>query len=236
LRAAYSGVGNLEGLPGDTDTPEKLKGLQLGKGFVHLHGQLMLMMGSVATASIGAIVAHHQAPLSSVLRQLRLAEQAAKAHDRNAFCLRVMKRGGGEVDVISRFWDQADQAPLLADTALGLMLRFAETLAQPDMSRRAVYRTTEWLAGLPTRNGKDDAGWQDMVATNLAFQLKKQCSSVETKQRAQTYALPFVELACRESEPANTASYLDRLLVTAEFFARESRAFSMNDRSLGTGT
>lgn len=231
LRAAYSGVGSTEGsqkIPGNID----LKGLQLGKGFVYLKGRLMLMMGSAATASIGAIVAHHQAPLSAVLRELRTAEQTAKKHrngDRNAFCLRIMKRGGGEVSVTSRFWDKANEPPPLADSSLGLMLRFAETLAQPDMSRRAVYRTTEWLAGLPARSGKDDAAWQDMVATNLAFQLKKQCSSEETKQRAKTYALPFVNLACRESQPADTARYLDNLLVTAEFFAREGRAFGKGD-------
>lgn len=223
LRAAYSGVG--EGLPGDID----LKGLQLGKGFVYLQERLMLMMGSAATASIGAIVAHHQAPLPAVLRELRTAEKKAKDHGRNAFCLRVMKRGGGEVSVISRFWETADKPPRLPDTSLGLMMSFAETLAQPDMSRRAVYLTTEWLAGLPARNGKDDAVWQNMVATNLAFQLKKQCSSKETKQCAETYAMPFVDLACHESKPADTALYLDNLLVTAEFFAREGRAFGKGD-------
>lgn len=226
LRAAYSGVG--KGLPSDIN----LKDLQLGKGFVYLQERLILMMGSAATASIGAIVAHHQAPLSAVLRELRMAEQTAKRHrngDRNAFCLRVMKRGGGEVSVTSRFWETAAEPPLLAGTSLGLMMSFAETLAQRDMSRRAVYRTTEWLAGLPARTGKDDAAWQNMVATNLAFQLKKQCSSDETKRRTEIFAMPFVDLACRESQPADTARYLDNLLVTAEFFARECRAFGKGD-------
>lgn len=225
LRAAYSGTGDAAGLPGVGD----LKGLKLGKGYVHLKGRLMLMMGSRATASIGAIVAHHQAPLSAVLRQLRLAEHAAKAHGRNAFCLRVMKRGGGEVGVTSRFWEKADQLPVLADTALGLMLRFAEALAQPDMSRRAVYRTTEWLAGLPARGQMEDDAWRGMVATNLAFQLQKQGGVVQ-------HAREFVDLACRESAtPAETARVLDHLLVTAEFFAREGRAFSMISRPPRSG-
>jgi CRISPR-associated protein Cmr2 len=178
----------------------------------------MLMMGSAATASMGAIVAHHQAPLTAVLRELRGAEKKSKAHGRNAFCLRVMKRGGGEVSVTSRFWEKANEPPPLADTALGLMLRFAETLAQPGMSRRAVYRASEWLAGLPARSGKDDMAWRDMVATNLAFQLQKQGGVVR-------HAREFVELACRESPPADTARTLDNLLVSAEFFAREGRAF-----------
>lgn len=214
LRAAYSGVGDVSSLPGNFD----LKGLRLGKGFVQLNGRLLPMMGGRATASMGAIVAHHQAPLAAVLRQLRTAEKAAKDHGRNAFCLRVMKRGGGEVSVTSRFWDKASEPPPLADSALGLMLRFADTLAQPDMSRRAVYRTTEWLAGLPARGIRDDTAWQDMVATNLAFQFQKQGGVTR-------HAKEFVELACRESAPTDTARVLDNLLVTAEFFAREGRAF-----------
>jgi CRISPR-associated protein Cmr2 len=219
LRAAYSGVGSTEGLPGNID----LKGLQLGKGFVNLKGRLMLMMGSAATASIGAIVAHHQAPLSAVLRELRSAEKKSKDHGRNAFCLRVMKRGGGEVNVTSRFWEKTSELISLADTSLGLILRFAETLAQSDMSRRAVYNTTAWLADLPDRDGDmRDADWQNMVATNLAFQLDRQGG-------LRQHAREFVDLACRESQSADTARYLDNLLVTAEFFVREGRAFGKGD-------
>ena len=219
LRAAYSGLGNMDGVPGDFD----LKGLQLGKGFVYLNGRLMLMMGSAATASMGAIVTHHQAPLSAVLRQLRSAEKTAKDHGRNAFCLRVMKRGGGEVNVTSKFWVEANKPPALSETALGLMLRFAETLAQPGVSRRAVYNTSEWLAGLPERPAQNerekDKAWQEMVAINLAFQLQKQGGVTH-------HAAEFVALACRESaNPADTARVLDNLLVTSEFFARERRAF-----------
>ena len=222
LRAAYSGSGKMDGVPGNFD----LRGLHLGKGFVHLNGRLMLMMGSAATASMGAIVAHHQAPLSAVLRQLRGAEKKAKDHGRNAFCLRVMKRGGGEVSVTSKFWQTADKPPALSETALGLMLRFAETLAQPGVSRRAVYNTSEWLAGLPERPAPDslesDRTWQQMVAINLAFQLQKQGGVTH-------HAAAFVELACREStSPADTARVLDNLLVASEFFAREGRAFRKN--------
>jgi len=169
-------------------------------------------------------VAHHQAPLSAVLRQLRSAEKKAKNHGRNAFCLRVMKRGGGEVCVTSKFWQTANKPIPLGETALGLMLRFAETLAQPGVSRRAVYNTTEWLAGLPERpspaNQENDKAWQQMVAINLAFQLKKQGGVTH-------HAPEFVALACRESaNPAETTKVLDNLLVTSEFFAREGRAFS----------
>lgn len=227
LRAAYSGVG--DGVLHGVD----LKELQLGKGFLRLQNRLMLMMGSAATASIGAVVAHHQAPLGAVLRLLHEAEGRAKGHGRNAFCLRVMKRGGGEVAVTSSFWENASAPPPLADTALGLMLRFADTLAQPEMSRRAVYHTTAWLAGLPPRpkEGEDNAGWREMIATNLAFQLQKQDGrNLKTEEKRaywEPLAWQFVSLVCQESTPEHTAQTLADLLVTTEFFARESRSFGL---------
>jgi CRISPR-associated protein Cmr2 len=225
LRAAYSGVGSIDDL-GNLQADFNPKGLMLGRGFVKLGRQgLMLMMGEAATASIGAVVAHHQAPLSAVVRQLRQAEHDAKAHrqgGRNAFCLRVIKRGGGEVGVTSQFWTPAGPLPALDRTALGLLMSFARLLAQPGVSRRAVYRTTEWLRGLPLRPQGNDAGWRAMVAANLAFQLHRQ--GVNWPGEASAFAADFVALACSESvSPGATADTLENLLVTAEFFAREGR-------------
>lgn len=227
LRAAWSGSGDLSGLPEGIN----VKGLQLAKGYARLKGRLMPMMGSRASASIGAVVAHHQAPLSGVLRELRRAEATAKAHGRNAFCLRVIKRGGGEVAVTSRFWEMADAATdaPLANTALGLLLRFADTLAQPEMSRRAVYNSLDWLSGLPERGapGMSDEDWRRMLASNLAFQLQRQGG-------LEQHAREFVDLACRESAiPAETAGVLGRLLATAEFFARNGRAFGQTGPQTG---
>ena len=225
LRAAYSGVGEWSALPGFGD----LKGLDLRRGYVTLGKRLLPMMGTQATASMGAVVAHHQAPLAGVLRELRRAEQTAKHHlggGRNAFCLRVIKRGGGEVGVTSRFWSHADAPPPLQDSALGLMLRFAQTMGESEMSRRAVYNTSEWLAGLPSREAMGDERWQDMVRTNLAMQLKRQSRSRErTAQQAADQATELVRLACDESAKPDTAAMLESLLVCAEFFAREGRAF-----------
>jgi hypothetical protein len=131
------------------------------------------------------------------------------------------------VGVTSRFWEMphavgaTPAAPLLADTALGLLLRFAETLAQPEVSRRAVYNALEWLSGLPERGcgGMSDEAWRHMLASNLAYQIERQGGVVQ-------HAREFVDLACRESaRPAETARVLGELLVTAEFFARNGRAF-----------
>ena len=139
--------------------------------------------------------------------------------------------------MISRFWDQVHvrdgQRLPLDQTALGLMLRFAETLAQSDMSRRAVYNATEWLTALPPRNacGIDgklvmaDAEWQRMVTMNLAKQFEQQKGPRNT-------AAAFVKLACAESEsePGTTLKVLEGMLVTAEFFAREGRFLREDDR------
>jgi CRISPR-associated protein Cmr2 len=223
LRAAYSGVGEWSALPGFGE----LQGLQLRRGYVALGERLLPMMGTQATASMGAVVAHHQAPLARVLRELRRAEQQAKQHrggERNAFCLRIMKRGGGEVGVTSRFWPRTDVPPPLQDSALGLMLRFAQALAGSGMSRRAVYNSTEWLAGLPARSRTDDAVWREMVASNLAMQLERQGGTG-------AHAAEFVALACSESRPEDTERLLDGLLVCAEFFAREGRSFDSRSRS-----
>ncbi len=236
LRAAYSGVGDWSALPGLRDRAD----MALGSGYVGLGGdwnarRLLPMMGRDATASIGAVVAHHQAPLGSVMRALRQAEKRAKSHrnaGRNAFCLRVMKRGGGEVSVTSRFWDQALVKPgqrlPLEQTALGLMLRFAQTLAGSDMSRRAVYNATEWLEALPSRPSQEarsamvDDEWQRMVTMNLAMQFKRQKGMREQ-------VAELVKLACTESEPGNTLAVLEDVLVIAEFFAREGRSLGEDD-------
>ena len=237
LRAAYSGVGDWsDALPGLAD----LAGLRLRRGYVELNRRLLPMMGTQATASMGAVVAHHQAPLAGVLRALHAAEQRAKQHlngARNAFCLRLMKRGGGEVAITSRFWPTPEAPPPLQDSALGLLLRFAQAMGESEMSRRAVYNTTEWLAGLPSRRhageplGMNDADWCDMVTRNLARQFDRQkgvqAHAAEFVQLGvQAHAAKFVQLACAESQPADTAKTLENLLVCAEFFAREGRAFS----------
>ena len=219
LRAAYSVVGEWSDLPGFGDMIK----LDLRRGYVSLRGRLMPMMGSHATASIGAVVAHHQAPLSHVLRQLDGAEKTAKKHQgrgRNAFCLRIIKRAGGEVGVTSRFWEKADEPPALQDSSLGLLLRFAQTMGASEMSRRAVYNTSAWLAALPVRGSKgmDDKCWQEMVVSNLAMQLKRQGG-------VPAQAVELVALACAESSGADTTKMLEALLVSAEFFAREGRAF-----------
>src|SRR5690606_7332961 len=104
-------------------------------GFAWLNGRLMRMMGRHATASCGAIIAHHQAPLSAVLRELRAAESRAKNDGgRDAFSLTVVKRSGGALTLTEK-WGEP----------VRLLQALRDFLADEGVSRRAVYHTLEWL-------------------------------------------------------------------------------------------
>ena len=82
LRHAYSGAapedektdwGMVRNRQGDVRNK-----LVLNNGFAWLDGRLMRMMGENASASCGAVIAHHQAPLGAVLQELRAAEKRAE--------------------------------------------------------------------------------------------------------------------------------------------------------------
>lgn len=207
LRVAYSGND-----PAHEDGNRD--GLALTNGFAWLDGRLLRMMGERATASCGAVVAHHQAPLGAVLRELRAAEQRAKVEgDRDAFSLTIVKRSGGALNVTAKWGEPVE--------LLNALRRF---LTHEDVSRRAVYNSLEWLGDLPTDN-------QDMLAKLLAYQLARQAS----KNAAQEHGVP--ELARRLAALAfddtlrpklsPNENRLDRLanfLGAAEFLARETRS------------
>lgn len=238
LRLAYSGIAPDDGmglgahvgalLPGG----DRAKGkLLLDQGFGLLGGRLMTLMGHKATASMGAVVAHHSAPLSMVLRELRAAESRAKntghgvdAHgddvNRDAFCLRVLKRGGGEVNVTSPWWPvQTNQQPDTSQSALALMKQLTTQLALTDFSRGAIYRAQLWFEGLT-----DDAGdaqnqdWRDQMTSSLAYQFNRQRGDAAVARRV-------VNFVCDVMKPPHPKTAIDNLLVTSEFFAREARVF-----------
>lgn len=239
LRLAYSGispdpamnlgahVGNLAA--GGSGQQRKLL---LKDGFGLLHGRLMTLMGHKATASMGAVVAHHTAPLGAVLRELRSAESRAKntvrgkdAQDkdinRDAFCLRVLKRGGGEVSITSPWWamHKDGQRPDTAQSALALMAQLAEQLALTDFSRGAIYRAQLWFEGL-TDNPADakDERWREQMASSLAYQFSRQKGD-------KAVARQVVDFVCNVMHPTHPRTAIDNFLVTSEFFARESRVF-----------
>lgn len=203
LRLAYSG-----------DDPEHEggcdpRGLTLSKGFAMLNGKLMRMMGTGATASCGLVIAHHQAPLNAVRRELDAAEKRAKNEGgRNAFSITVIKRSGGALYLTAK-WGEA----------LAVLTDLRDFLRADGVSRRAVYNTLEWLTDLPEPTGEGD-----MLASLLAFQLDRQADTA-ARQRHDIPALTrrLTALTLRQSKAEARLPWLGNFLSVAEFLARETR-------------
>jgi len=187
--------------------------LILEKGYGLLGERLLRLMGEHATASAGLIVAHHQTPLSRVLREARAAEKAAKDAGRDRCAIRVLKRSGGALSVVLAW----DEVPLLEETR--------DFLAEEGVSRRAVYSTLAWLKDLPPP--ADDGA---MLAELLAYQLQRQSRADEQKKRAVRLAKRIVPLALRRRESgegSGALEWLQEFLSVAEFLARETRTVGM---------
>lgn len=204
LRNAYSGTA-----PEDADIDwgdlKKRNTLVCKNGFAYLGGKLLRMMGKNATASCGAVIAHHQAPLGIVLRELRAAKQRAKTEgDRNAFSITIIKRAGGALQVTGKW---GEPVALLKD--------LREFLAAPDVSRRAVYNSLEWLTDMP-----DPKGSPEMLEALLSYQLSRQAAK-ESKAAAPQLAKRLAMLA--SAQPKDGLKWLSNFLSVAEFLARETR-------------
>lgn len=205
LRHAYRGT-----LPEDEpkDWGELRKdrhGLHCKSGFAWLRGRLMRMMGKNATASAGIVIAHNQAPLGAVLRELRTTEKAAKEQgDRDALAIRVIKRSGGAVDLVLK-WDD-----------LQLLKNLIDFLRDPGTSRRAVYHSLSWLDDVP-----DLQQAPELCRTLLAYQFARQ------SKRSDAHALAEHALKWSLARGAEARASLRGLLQTAEFLAREVRSFDL---------
>lgn len=204
LRAAYSGVG-----PASVGAREPKGRLleQLGNGWAHHDDRVLRLMGEKATASAGLVIAHHQAPLGAVLRELRAAERRAKALDgKNAWSLAIIKRGGGALYVTAK-WGE----PLRLFDALRAFL------ARDEVSRRAAYHAAEWLHDVPTD--------PSLTASMLGYQMARQCQGNDAKAQAGALAQRLTELAFAPGRPADTAplAWLADFMMAAEFLAREQR-------------
>lgn len=202
LRIAYSGED-------DAHSGGTANGLTLHNGFALLKNgkrlQLMRMMGGNATASCGAVIAHHQAPLTAVLRELRAAEKRAKNEGgRDAFCITVIKRSGGALYLTAKW---GDPMQLLGD--------LRDFLAAPETSRRAVYHTHQWLTDLPDTKGKPE-----MLEKLLMYQLARQ-SGGQTKLKAPSLAKRLATLA--SAQQSDSLNWVQNFLSVAEFLARETR-------------
>lgn len=204
LRHAYSGSD-----PADAQLDwARLRGLQrmvCKQGFIWLRGRLLRLMGERATASTGIVIAHHQAPLAAVRRELAAAERRAKTDGgRDAFSISLVKRAGGIVRLTGKW------------PALALLRRCRDFLRAPGVSRRAVYNTLQWLHDLPNHLP------QEMLRDLLHLQMDRQSNA----SAAEAHALPDLcaALAAYSLEQADWRSQLTAMLQVAEFIARETRS------------
>ena len=215
LRGAWSGSD-----PKEAGAPDSTAGFQRkGNGFVYHHKRLLRLMGEQATASCGAVIAHHQAPLSAVLRELRVAEQRAKEEGgRDAFSLSVVKRSGGALYLTAK-WGEP----------IRLLIRLRNFLADPDVSRRAVYNSSLWLRDLPEPQGDGE-----MAAKLLTFQFTRQGGKMTAKHHGvDNLASGLVEQAIAHAEPDQRISWIENFLSVAEFLARETRGPAVNRQITG---
>jgi CRISPR-associated protein Cmr2 len=201
LRHAYSGI-DPDHVNGD------FGGLTLNNGFAALKCggqlQLMRMMGQHATASCGAVIAHHQAPLGAVMRELRAAEKRAKNEGgRNAFSITVIKRAGGALHLTEN-WGEP----------FALLKELIVFLSREATSRRAAYNCLEWLRDLP-----DPKQAPDMLESLLAYQLERQSGD---RKSANDIARRLAALAVKQTKEGLV--WLENFLGVAEFLARETRA------------
>lgn len=185
------------------------RGLTLRNGFALLDGKLMRMMGTKATASCGAVIAHHQAPLAAVRRELAAAEQRAKHEGgRDAFSITIVKRSGGALRLTAK-WGE----PLHALHA------FRTFLQAEDVSRRAAYRTLQWLNDRELPQPEGDGA---MLQTLLAYQFARQAQG-QAKATAEPMARRLTALML-EQPAAERIRWLRNFISVAEFLAREVRS------------
>lgn len=224
LRLIYSG-----GIPGrDGQAPDE--NLEISRGFVKWGDRLYRVMGKKATASVGAVVAHHTTPLGTVLRHLREAEQDAKGKGgRNAFSIRTLKRAGGRQDLTLPWWlkDGKEIIP-----TMDVLDALRESIAA-DLSRRVAYHVDEWFRQFPLLDQDDQL--IDLVASNLRYQFKRKGGGGVglMEEKAMDIAKVAVGEARRRMKnianpEAGTLAFhtyevVRGLLVTAEFLAREAR-------------
>jgi CRISPR-associated protein Cmr2 len=189
-------------------------GLVLNNGWALLHGRPMRMMGERATASCAAVVAHHQAPLGAVLRELRVAEQRAKHEgERDAFSLTIIKRSGGVLTLTAKW---GEPVLLLHD-----LRRF---LAADGVSRRAVYNSLEWLRDLPPQQ---PALLEALLAHQLGRQARPAAQALHDVPglARRLAALTFDDrLHPSTGHSQRHLEWLANFMGVAEFLARETRS------------
>lgn len=213
LRGAYSG----HPLDASDDGPKRF-----AKGFYRRRDRLYMTMGEKATASMGAIIAHHQAPLGSVQRALKAAEQRAKNAGRNAFCIQIIKRSGGAVTLTLPWRPTEREAG--QSSHIACLRELSRKLAEDTgASRRAAYNTYGWLADLPEPDAVGgETAYREMIESLLHQQFERQ----KLEERGQPIHSTRLARLCGAKKAADDAELIENFLSVAEFLARECRSLA----------
>lgn len=234
LRMSYSGFGK----QAENDEKINMSDDYKQKGFVLSNNRLLQTMGLKATASVGVVIAHHQMPLAYALKCLREAEHTAKSAGRNAFCIRILKRAGGEISFTDNWWNEKECPKEVAEkgftdeTTIGLFETLIKTLAKDEkMSRKVFYALEEWIKLLPQYKVKkceqkwSEEDWkrsEEMAKAMLSRQFTQHGSIKDLAEK--TVSLIWSK-AKKENNSTikNPVKQLEDMLYCAEFFARETR-------------
>ena len=225
LRLVYSGDFPVNGEPlivwKELLKQEKAE-LDLKNGYVLKDKTLYRVMGEKATASCGAVIAHHTAPLGQVLKSLRNAEKRAKNSGRNAFAIDLLKRSGGALKLTCPWFSHQDNPESLLDSPMGQLIRLSTVLAKPDMSRRAAYIAQDWLRQLPPESlfKQDSQLYQALLQKSLEYPLLRQNQGIEKNH---DLAKSLVELGMSLKDQKVT-DFISHFIGIAEFLARETRS------------
>lgn len=226
LRLVYSGDFPVNGEP-LTVWKELLKQdkaeLHLKNGYVLKDKTLYRVMGEKATASCGAVIAHHTAPLGQVLKTLRAAEQRAKKQGgRNAFAIDLLKRSGGTVKLTCPWFCNPDIPECLLDSPMGQLIGLKEALTDPKLSRRAAYIAQDWLRQLPPESmfTQNPQLYQLLLQKSLEYPLLRQNQGVS---QYLDLAKSLVALGMNVKEQ-NPVQFITHFIGIAEFLARDSRS------------
>jgi len=251
LRLVYSGIFPINGDPQTVwktllNQDEAL--LQLKNGYVLKGDSLYRVMGPKATASCGAVIAHHTAPLGQVLKTLRAAEQRAKKQGgRDAFAIDILKRSGGAVKLTSKWFNNPQQLEKesLLDSPIGQLIRLKQALAEPNMSRRVAYIAQDWLRQMPPDSlfADDPDAYKNLLQQALEYPLIRQNQGgakygdlAQSMVRIGMHQAAIAEEQWkkrRQAESNNTENFTKGAFCTdfithfigiAEFLARDSRA------------
>jgi CRISPR-associated protein Cmr2 len=196
--------------------------LRMANGYVMQADKLYRVMGDKATASCGAVIAHHTAPLGQVLKALRNAEKRAKSSGRNAFAIDLLKRSGGAVKLTCPWFNNPDNPESLLDSPIGQLLRLKEALSETEVSRRAAYIAQDWLRQLPPDSlfANDPNLYKTLLEKALEYPLIKQNQGI---RQYPDLARSLVELGVSQTGQSCT-DFITHFIGIAEFLARDSRA------------